>query len=108
MSKINYSNFDKPDVKFYRSLVPCNHLLRTWQNVKAVAIDPVLPRSCSSGPMVVMRAERHLPRHWTTSTWEGGMTMSNVTTKFRVGSTYERNKGPPESAIKDNACKAHT
>lgn len=51
----------------------------------AVAIALLLP--CNSGPSDVMRADRHFPRHWWTSTVEGGTDSNSCRTRDRVGST---------------------
>lgn len=63
---------------------------------------------CSSGPTVVIRADKTFPMHWWTSTCDWGTLSNNFKVNDRVGSTYPRNIGPPESAIRASACSDHT
>ena len=57
---------------------------------------------------MVIRAAKHLPRHRCTSTDEAGTERSRFNTRESVGSTNERNMGPPESAINARPCKDQT
>lgn len=55
-----------------------------------------------------MTAVKTLPIDWWTSTWECGTLSRSLSESDKVGSTYPRNIGPPESDIRYNAWSAHT